>query len=111
MDTENAPAFSLGEKSSDLFAALDGRRASIIAPNKEYKIQPVVANLHDADEALTFLENHPDAARIAAEGQAVLDDPVRQKALIRKIDRLLCPLLATMYFCSFWTRQLWDTQQ
>ena len=101
MDTENKPAFSLGEKSSDPFAALDGRRASITSPNAEHMIEPVVANLHDTDEALTFLENHLDAARIATEGLAILDDPVRRKALVRKIDRLLCPLLATVYFLQF----------
>jgi len=101
MDIESKPAFVLGEKSSDPFAALDGRRTSIVSHKGVHKIEAVVANLHDADEALAFLENHPDRERIAAEGQAILDDPIRLKKLVRKIDLLLVPILFSVYFLQF----------
>ena len=78
------------------FGELDGRNASITSAG-----QVVVASLQDADEALAFLENHPRAAEIAIEGQAILDDPVLTRKLLRKIDFTICPLLACVYFLQF----------
>jgi len=78
------------------FANLDGRNASIASAG-----EVVVASLQDADEALAFLENHPRAAEIAIEGQAILDDPVLTRKLLRKIDFTICPLLAAVYFLQF----------
>jgi len=102
MDVESKPSFALAEKQHDPFAALDGRRTSVLSHSAHQTVlEPVVASLKDADEALTFLENHPNAAEIAAEGQAILDDPARRKALVRKIDMTMVPLLATVYFLQF----------
>ena len=82
---------------ADPFAALDGRKASVINPHGELTVK----TLKDADEALTFLENHPRAAEIAEEGNAILEDPVQLKKLIRKIDLTIAPLLAAVYFLQF----------
>lgn len=103
MDIESKPSFGMEEKQNDPFAALDGRRTSVVSnsAHQHKVIEPVVANLKDADEALSFLENHPNRAGIAAEGQAILDDPVRLKKLVRKIDMVMVPLLATVYFLQF----------
>ena len=60
-----------------------------------------ISSLGDADEALSFLENHPRRAEIAAEGTAILEDPVQLKKLIRKIDLTIAPLLAAVYFLQF----------
>lgn len=60
-----------------------------------------ITNLQDADEALAFLENHPRPAEIAAQGNAILEDPVQLKKLIRKIDFTIAPLLAAVYFLQF----------
>jgi len=60
-----------------------------------------VETLKDADEALSFLENHPRAAEIAAEGNAILEDPKQLKRLVRKIDLTIAPLLACVYFLQF----------
>ena len=60
-----------------------------------------VSSLGDADEALSFLENHPRRAEIAAQGNAILEDPVQLKKLIRKIDLTIAPLLAAVYFLQF----------
>ncbi|MCJ1289239.1 hypothetical protein MMC34_000771 [Xylographa carneopallida] len=79
------------------FAALDGRKASIVDPRGEVTVK----TLKDADEALSFLENHPRAAEIAEEGGAILEDPVQLKKLIRKIDFTIAPLLAAVYFLQF----------
>ncbi|KAL1620671.1 hypothetical protein SLS54_006027 [Diplodia seriata] len=58
-------------------------------------------SLHDADEALAFLQNHPRAAEIAAEGAAMLEDEGARKRLLRKIDWTITPLLAGTYFLQF----------
>lgn len=88
---------SVEEKKKDPFAALDGRRASVISSNGI----PIVKSLQDADEALSFLENHPRATEIALEGAAILEDPVQLKKLVRKIDSTMAPLLAAVYFLQF----------
>ena len=78
------------------FAALDGRNDSIT--NGEGVI---VESLADADEALAFLENHPRAAEIAQEGNAILEDPKRLRRLLLKIDLTIAPLLAAVYFLQY----------
>lgn len=81
----------------DPFAALDGRKQSITTESGVI----TVASLKDADEALSFLENHPHSAQIGEEGLAILEDPVRLKKLVRKIDLTIAPLLAAVYFLQF----------
>ncbi|PQE08812.1 major facilitator superfamily transporter protein [Rutstroemia sp. NJR-2017a WRK4] len=61
----------------------------------------ITIDLKDADEALAFLSNHPRAAEVALEGQAILDDPVQNKKLLRKIDLTIPPLLAAVYFLQY----------
>lgn len=85
------------EPKIDPFAALDGRKKSKGVENALITVD----SLKDADEALTFLENHPRAAEIAEEGNAILEDPVRLKKLVRKIDLTIVPLLAATYFLQF----------
>jgi ACS family allantoate permease-like MFS transporter len=86
------------EKPSDNpFAKLDARFLS----NSALHGAGAITNLQDADEALGFLENHPRPAEIAAEGNAILEDPVQLKKLIRKIDWTIAPLLASVYFLQF----------
>lgn len=79
------------------FAALDGRKGSVISGEGTITVK----SLKDADEALNFLENHPRAAEIAEEGNAILEDPVRLRRLVRKIDYTIAPLLAAVYFLQF----------
>jgi len=85
------------EKKQDPFASLDGRKASVITENGAVTVE----SLNDADEALAFLENHPRAMEVAEEGNAILEDPVQLKKLIRKIDFTIAPLLAAVYFLQF----------
>lgn len=56
------------------------------------------ASLSDKDEAFDFLQNNPRRAELLAEGQAILDDPIKYKRLLRKIDFTIVPLLALTYF-------------
>lgn len=79
------------------FAALDGRRGTLTSGDEVVTVR----SLKDADEALSFLENHPRAAEVAAEGSAILEDPVQLKRLVRKIDFTIAPLLACVYFLQF----------
>ena len=65
-----------------------------------------VTDLKDADEALAFLENHPRRVEVAEEGAAILEDPVRRRRLIWKIDLTLVPLLASVYFLQFLDKTL-----
>ena len=85
------------EEKKDPFAALDGRKASVVSADGVV----IVKSLKDADEALTFLENHPRTVEIAEEGAAILEDPVQLKRLVRKIDLTIAPLLAAVYFLQF----------
>lgn len=94
--TDEKLQYSADEK-TDAFASLDGRNAAIIHGDQVIAVESLV----DADEALTWLENHPRAAEIALEGAAILDDPVQYKKLLRKIDFTICPLLACVYFLQF----------
>jgi ACS family allantoate permease-like MFS transporter len=77
------------------FSGLDGRKDSV------GDTTATVLDLVNADEALEFLTNHPRAAEIAIEGNAILEDPVRLKKLVRKIDFTIAPLLAAVYFLQF----------
>ena len=82
---------------SDPFATLDGRKGSVLSGEGTITVE----SLKDADEALNFLENHPRAVEIAEEGNAILEDPVQLKKLVRKIDLTIAPLLAAVYFLQF----------
>ena len=77
------------------FDGLDGRKSSVRGTTA------TVVDLVNADEALEFLTNHPRAAEIAVEGNAILEDPIRLKKLVRKIDFTIAPLLAAVYFLQF----------
>lgn len=55
-------------------------------------------SLSDKDEAFEFLQNHPRREELLAEGQAILNDPMRYRKLLRKIDFTIIPLLALTYF-------------
>ena len=96
MSTLDEKVAATEEVKQQPFAALDGRNTSVASGEGV-----IIASLRDADEALAFLENHPRAAEIAVEGQAILDDPVRRRKLLRKIDFTICPLLACVYFLQF----------
>ena len=76
------------------FEALDARNASLGG-------QEIITSLRDADEALAFLENHPQAAQLAEQANTILEDPVKLKKLVRKIDLTIAPLLAAVYFLQF----------
>ena len=76
-------------------AGLDGRKSSV------GNTTATVVDLINADEALAFITNHPRAAEITIEGNAILEDPVQLKKLIRKIDFTITPLLFAVYFLQF----------
>ncbi|KAK5113974.1 hypothetical protein LTR62_003097 [Meristemomyces frigidus] len=85
---------------SPAFANYDSRRLSTNSQG-ENQTTTVLTTLSDADEALAFLETHPHAAAIAAEGAAILEDPKAQRRLLRKIDLTIAPLLACVYFLQY----------
>ena len=81
------------------FESFDGRKASVV--DGHTVTATTVTTLKDADEALDFLSNHPQAALIAEEGKAILEDPILYKKLTRKINWTIVPLLACVYFLQF----------
>ena len=87
------------DEKSDPFAALDGRKLTHESSQADGVV--TVADFKDADEALSFLENHPRKAEIAEEGAAILEDPARLRRLLLKIDCTLVPLMASVYFLQF----------
>ncbi|CAD6592364.1 MAG: hypothetical protein ASARMPRED_006191 [Alectoria sarmentosa] len=93
---EMPPEQEMREKQGP-FASLDGRKASVAVEDGTVTIE----SLEDADEALSFLENHPRSLEIAEAGNAILEDPVQLKKLVRKIDLTIAPLLAAVYFLQF----------
>ncbi|KAL8792205.1 MAG: hypothetical protein Q9195_005227 [Heterodermia aff. obscurata] len=91
------PSQASDPEKSDPLAAFDGRKQSITTDSDTITVD----FLKDADEALSFLENHPQSAQIGEEGLAILEDPVRLNRLVRKIDLTIAPLLAAVYFLQF----------
>ena len=91
------PSEKVKEEESNPFARLDGRKASVAVDDGTITLK----SLEDADEALFFLENHSEPLVIAEAGSAILEDPVRLKKLVRKIDLTIAPLLAAVYFLQF----------
>lgn len=55
-------------------------------------------SLSDKDEAFRFLQNSPRREELLTEGQAILNDPIKYRRLLRKIDFTIIPLLALTYF-------------
>ncbi|KAK4986705.1 hypothetical protein LTR50_005150 [Elasticomyces elasticus] len=92
-----APQIQDPDEKAQPFASFDGRKSSTVAGSQVV----LVDSLADADEALAFLRNHPRAAEIAREGDAILQDPEQLKRLVRKIDLTIAPLLAAVYFLQF----------
>lgn len=89
---------------AETFASLDAHNTppSIDDDKKEVpSAAALTTSLRDGDEALTFLSNHPRAAEIAAQGQAILEDDAARRRLLRKIDWTITPLLAGTYFLQF----------
>lgn len=88
------PSHTLNPEKGYPFAALDGSTTTQSG-------SLIVDSLKDADEALSFLRNHPHSAQIGEEGLAILEDPIRLNKLVRKIDLTIAPLLAAVYFLQF----------
>ena len=97
MSHATMPSEKVKEEESNPFARLDGRKGSVVVEDGTITLK----SLEDADEALFFLENHPEPLVIAEAGRAILEDPVRLKKLVRKIDLTIAPLLAAVYFLQF----------
>ena len=97
MSHATMPSEKAKEEDSNPFARLDGRKASVAAEDGTMTLK----SFEDADEALFFLENHPEPLVIAEAGSAILEDPVQLKKLVRKIDLTIAPLLAAVYFLQF----------
>ena len=55
----------------------------------------------DADEALSYLRDHPNADAVRQEAISILADPKRLKKLVRKIDLTIVPCMVAVYFLQF----------
>lgn len=57
-------------------------------------------SLSDKDEAYAFLEHNPRRSEITTQAQALLDNPLEYRKLLRKIDFTIVPLLALASFMN-----------
>lgn len=55
----------------------------------------------NADEAFSYLRDHPNADLVRQEALAILNDPERLKKLVRKIDFTIVPCMVAVYFLQF----------
>lgn len=55
----------------------------------------------DADEAFSYLRDHPNADAVRQEAVDILSDPTRLKKLVRKIDWVIVPCMIAVYFLQF----------
>ena len=60
-----------------------------------------IPSSEEADEAFMFLQNHPDADKVAQEGSNIVQDPKALRKLLWKVDMRIMPLLAAVYFLQF----------
>ncbi|KAK7705863.1 hypothetical protein SLS64_007811 [Diaporthe eres] len=69
-----------------------------LAATTGHEVVSDTTSLSDKDEAFEFLQNNSRREELLAEGQAILDDPIKYRRLLRKIDFTVIPLLALTYF-------------
>ena len=55
----------------------------------------------DADEAFSFLRDHPNSDGVRQEAIAILADPKATKRLLRKIDWTIVPCMIAVYFLQY----------
>lgn len=59
-----------------------------------------VSSLSDKDEALLFLGSNPRREELVNDAQALLDDPLQRRKLLRKIDFAIVPLLGLAFLVN-----------
>lgn len=93
MDDQNGKYASVAEEK----APSQGLEQWLIAITG-HEVVSDTTSLSDKDEAFEFLQNNPRREELLAEAQAILNDPIKYKRLLRKIDFTIIPLLALTYF-------------
>jgi hypothetical protein len=92
------PAGESQEKMQDDFA----RKASVATnASLDQALGELDISSKDADEAFTFLKNHPNADGVRQEAIAILSDPKATKKLLRKIDLTIVPCMIAVYFLQY----------
>lgn len=76
------------------------RRESVHS-NLDKALESLDISVKDADEAFTFLREHPNADAVRQEALALLGDPKATKKLMRKIDFTIVPCMFAVYFLQF----------
>ena len=79
------------------------RHASIAEDIKtlDDALQTLEIDTKEADEAFSFLKDHPHADAITQDAVAILNDPARTRRLLRKIDWVIVPCMMATYFLQF----------
>ncbi|KAK5233269.1 hypothetical protein LTR47_005766 [Exophiala xenobiotica] len=92
------PAGESQEKMQDDYA----RKASVATnASLDQALGELDISSKDADEAFTFLKNHPNANGVRQEAIAILADPKATKKLLRKIDLTIVPCMIAVYFLQY----------
>lgn len=92
--TENDPEKVIEEKQRHVSVATD-------EGTLDKALESLNISSKDADEAFTFLRDHPNADLVRQEAVAILNDEKRLKRLVRKIDFTIIPCMIAVYFLQF----------
>lgn len=89
-DIASSALFSTEKKSITMLdSEKRGRLDSVTKLDEALAVLEI--DLGDADEAVSFLKDHPDADGVTQEAMAILADEQRLKKLMRKIDWMIVP--------------------
>ena len=101
MDIQRDRPSALG--SNDEKHTIEENRKASIASNAslDEALGQLDISVKDADEAFTFLKDHPNADGVRQEAIVILSDPKATKRLLRKIDWTIIPCMIGVYFLQF----------
>ncbi|KAI7776433.1 hypothetical protein LA080_005388 [Diaporthe eres] len=94
MDAQNGKAAPVAEEEKAPSQGLE----QWLTATTGHEVVSDTTSLSDKDEAFQFLHNSPRREELLTEGQAILNDPIKYRRLLRKIDFTIIPLLALTYF-------------
>jgi hypothetical protein len=79
-----------------------GRQSSVATlASLDDALESLDISTKDADEAFSYLKDHPNADAVRQEAVAILADPKATKRLLRKIDFTIVPCMIAVYFLQF----------
>ncbi|EXJ81733.1 hypothetical protein A1O1_07798 [Capronia coronata CBS 617.96] len=103
MDLEPRKISLVGGQDNEKVSVVDANRLNSVATfaSLDEALGQLDISVKDADEAFTFLKDHPNADAVRQEAIAILADPKATKRLVRKIDWTIVPCMVAVYFLQY----------